>query len=232
MEQKYTELNHIKLDELECFFSTPARKIISQMNVSTLGELLSLSETKEFINYFIYDSSTKISPLYQEIVGTLKLLKFKFLGIDPKINEKFTLEELGISSRASNGILRYKHCVPFKAEEVERFYAENNIIELINHLSNEQVLKESFSKTRTVGVDVVKEVQSKFIILKQYFDGKEKSKGVDSSTNVTNDELKQLYIELEELLKQQSVLNEQILIIQNRINEKSLEASNESNRKK
>ena len=53
-------------------------------------------------------------------------------GINPNFNAKYALEELGISSRDSNCILRYMHYVLFKLEIVERFYVENMFLMNIN----------------------------------------------------------------------------------------------------
>lgn len=71
------------------------------MNIATLGELFELSEKNEFITCFIdtYATSSfgRVAPIYQEIIGTIKMLKYKYLGIDPKFSEKSELEELGFS---------------------------------------------------------------------------------------------------------------------------------------
>lgn len=239
MEKQYNELYSIKLSELDALFSTPAKKRIGTMNITTLGELFELSEKKEFITYFVdiyTDSYSAVSPLYQEIIGTVKLLKYKYLGIDPKFSKESRLNELGFSTKACHGIIRYKKYIPFKEEEVKKFYEEYDLMELITLLSDKTVLVSEFSQTYSVGIKVVDEVREKMEILNLYFGSKKIIEHDNSQTrndDISNDDLQQLYKQLEDLLHQHQTLSEQILILQKKISEKiNMEAMDGTNRKK
>ena len=220
MKNKYAKLDKVHLNEVEVFFSSPLKKIIAQMNATTLGQLLEISETKEFIQYFIYADSANLSPLYQELLGTLKLLKYKYLDINPNFNEKCSLQELGFSAKAISGIIRFKS--PIIPKGREGFYEESDIVKLIEFLNDENILNREFTKVRAVGAVTVNEVRSKVQILSKYFKEKMLKTQISSSSVeevMSNGSLVDLYMQLEELLQKQYVLGQQILIVRNKIME-------------
>lgn len=232
MEKKYAELYNINLNEIINFFGAEGKKVIAQMNVNSLGELIEVFESKEFITTFIRKNnhgSLPVSPVYQHMLGTIKILKLKYLGVDPNFSENDTLQELGFSTRAITNIMRSKGC--YKNSDL--FYANYNIIEVINSFSNKDFLINNFRKTRDVGEAIVTEIYLKAEILSHYFNNQKSKESLANNSGSPDFDLKELYQQLDELLKQQKKISEQIEIVHNLIGEKmSMEDKDGTNRKK
>lgn len=225
MKEKYSKLYNIGLDELSNYFSTAAQKKISEMGVSNLGELIQLSEEKEFIDYFInsYKQQTSPStPLYQQITGTIDLLKYKYLGFNLDADKCKSLWESGFSTQAIRGITCYFN--KYNGQVIN--CNDCDLFALINMMYNDGSLKIRLLNIRKVGQKGLDEILLKMQILNDYFISKIKSD--DAAKKGPNDEtLQDLKKQYSELQKKREVLNKQILEISKRISEIESEKQND-----
>jgi len=238
MEDEYAKLSKINLDEIIDFFGPKVKTVIAKMNVSSLGELIEIFESKEFITTFIRKNNDTLSPVsrvYQEMLGTIKILKLKYLSIDPNFSENDSLEELGFSTRAITAIVYYYSRYSHLRKDV-RFYVENNKIELIDTFSNKEFMTNEFTRKSGVGKIIGTEIYLKTNVLKDYFNVQKfkfQNELLVDSDNGSDFDLKQLYQQLDELLNQHKKISEQIEIVQHIIAEKmSIEDKNGTIEKK
>ena len=73
------DYNNIRLDSIPYLLNERGLKILNNMGINTVGELFAVSDNKDFDETLLNESISS----YQEIFGVIRLLKCKYLGIDP-----------------------------------------------------------------------------------------------------------------------------------------------------
>lgn len=114
VDDKYIGMQNIEIDKISCFFTSGILKKLTKLKITNLGQFLTISDLPDLVKY--------IGPyIYSEFIGTSKILKCKYLGINPMIDEndtkelndgqylhygmdKYVQEVLGLSSRGANAI--------------------------------------------------------------------------------------------------------------------------------
>ena len=77
-------LNCIRLESLTNYFSLSNLKFLANLNLNYLGDLFEFADQPEFFNCFKADNYKK---QYIEIVGSIRVLQCKHLGLNPNIND-------------------------------------------------------------------------------------------------------------------------------------------------
>lgn len=185
------EYSNIKLESLVGLFTEASLKVLAEHNISTVGDLLSFSDNSAF--YGMVLSNQKAT--YKEIRGAIRLLKCKYLDIDPMITFEDTEDaykdmrnfgkEIGFSTRTENVLCRSR-------------ISPRSLFELMNDPSGEAQLY----RIRNAGGTVVQEILLKMTILTDYYDNKEKKASTateDETIEALNEELAQVRAEIQRL---------------------------------
>ena len=175
------EIANIHIRDLYEFFSSNAQTTLEEAKIHTLGDLFKLSEKQDFARYFIDKKA------FNEIFGTAKILRCKFLGEDPLISiESEELEplelyhKLGFSTRVINALRHNPYCTSTKS-----------FLEKVTSPDAEKKLK----GIRNLGPNGAKEVITKTNIVIDYYKNKESLKTdntEETAIQELNDELQKL----------------------------------------
>lgn len=105
-EEIHGEFTKISIYDIPGFFSTDAIKVLRELEIYNVGDLFSKSSQPDFI---INLGTKKVA---SEILSSIKLLKCKYLGEDPLIDETDELDikeicsKFGFSTRITNSLVR------------------------------------------------------------------------------------------------------------------------------
>lgn len=180
------EYSDIKLNSLPGLLSETTLKLLNACGIITVGDLLQKSEDRDFHLMLLDEKS-----VYKEFDAAIKLLKCKYLDIDPFIEfdpEKpidETLTDFGFSTRVINAFRR-------------RGYTSKDFFEVMNNNQNKQIL----SKIRNLGKKGLQEVIFKTSIVFDYYDRhkkKEENASEDEILEALNEELAQVRAEIQRL---------------------------------
>ncbi|MBQ6323538.1 MAG: hypothetical protein IJI22_01760 [Bacilli bacterium] len=207
------EIANIYIRDLYEFFSSNAQTMLEKAGIHKLGELLNLSERSDFARYF---SDKKA---FGEVLGTVKILRCKFLGEDPLIDinseelEPLELyQKLGFSTRVINALRRTLYCTNAKT-----------FFERITSSDIESKLK----GIRNLGSGGAKEVIIKTNIVIDYYKNKDNVKTDDD----TQKEIQELNEELQELIAMRNRYDQLIKGTIEKIQEKLVNNSRGGNTK-
>lgn len=195
---------NIELSSLDYLFSNASTRVLCAWNIITIGDLF---EKYEDIYRFTGGTYNNISVAY-------RLLKCKYLGIDPEIEINDTddisdiSKKMAFSNRATNLLLRSKITT----------------IELIKIImEDDEVIasKELMCKIRNCGQKTAGEIFSKMSIVLDYYNNTKKE-----NKDVADD--KSLYYEMVELSKQVKALDKKIddmldRMLENMVDQESFE---------
>lgn len=185
------EYSSIRLESIAGLLTEASLKVLVEQNILTVGDLLSVSDNNAF--YGIILNNPKAT--YKEIRGAIRLLKCKYLDIDPMITFEDTEDaykdmrnfgkEIGFSTRAENVLCRGR-------------ISPKSLYELMNDPSRESKLYH----IRNAGGTVVQEILLKMSILIDFYDKKEKKESTateDETIEALNEELAQVRAEIQRL---------------------------------
>lgn len=218
LEQAYneipSEIRNISINNLSIFFSSPSLEQIAKLGITNLGELFVQSKTIEFIDYF------KQSEVFNELINTIGLLRCKYLNEKPLIainEEKFNGKDeynfykiFGLSKRCVTALSRKNFCNSSK-----EFFLKMQSHNIENELM----------KTRHLGERGKNEIIAKASIVINYYQSNGKNIINSEKDFDNNEDLKELYKELEELRHESKEINEKIDIVLAKIQEKLLNKS-------
>lgn len=208
-EQKYSkEYKDISLMSLSMYFSIAVINALAKMNIVTLEDLFVASTKQEFIS-LCYKSK-----FCNEILGTTKILKCKYLNEDPGID--ISDEEqpfisyarmLGFSTRAIN-VLRRSGWSDYSFKRFIERMCEDDI-------------DQRLSRLRNMGDNTKAEILLKVTIITDYYSKKKEENVSNQDEEINSSELsniKKLYDELKQLLNQRKLLDNKIENIMNQLN--------------
>ena len=188
LDPKYS---NIKLESLSGLLTVASLKLLLQNNIITVGDLLKVSDNSALYGMILNNPKS----VYKEIRGAIRLLKCKFMNIDPLIefvdtgNERADIREfgneIGFSTKAEN-VLSRGGISPKRLFE-------------IMHNPNEQ---SSLYRIRNAGEAIVQEIIYKTTIVTDFYDKKEKKQetATEDETIVSlNEELAQIRAEIQRL---------------------------------
>ena len=186
---KDEDYKNIRLDLIPYLLNERGLEILKKMGISTIGELFAVSDDKDFDESLLNESVSS----HQEIMGVIRLLKCKYLGIDPLFD--FDYEgHVGVLSYVKIGI-----SIKASAKLARGDVFPKRLLEIVNDEFGMQELL----KIRNVGDSLAKEIMYKGTIIAEFYN---KKNGVLKSDN--NDEiLKLLKSEIEEIDKEIQKLN-------------------------
>lgn len=197
----------INIESLKGLFSTSLMNFLNDNKILTIGSLLEISCNNDFWNTLL----DKDKILYYELLSVIKLLKCKYLGIDPNINisdddnknddiiEFF--DKIGYSSRTRN-------CLSKALFTTKDIY-------IIMHSPNRE---RKFGRIRNAGVGVVNEIMIKTSIVIDFYDEKRK-KEINLNEDETIDALNQELIQIREEIQRLNNRTDEII---SKIQEKML----------
>lgn len=94
----YSEINNISIIEVKTFFSTRNFEFLVNHGILTLADLLNVNFQKLLMNFMDRPYNERL-----KIVATIRILRCKYLGEDPKIDNQISYKDfefkLGISSK-------------------------------------------------------------------------------------------------------------------------------------
>ena len=185
------DYSNIRLESLSGLFTDASLKLLASHDISTIGDLLSMSDNSTFQGMVLGNSE----PAYLEITGAIKLLKCKYMNIDPMIYFMDTgdaykdmrdfSEMIGFSGRAKNALYR-------------NGMSPKKLYDIVKSPNGEY----SLYQIRNAGNTTVQEILFKTAIVIDYYDKKtEKSKLAtdDETIEALNEELSQVRAEIQRL---------------------------------
>ncbi len=186
-----SDYSDIKLESLSGLFTSASLNLLLQYDVSTVGGLLKVSDNSDFYGMLLNNSKA----VYKEISGAIKLLRCKYMDIDPLIEfidtgDKYSdmkdfSKEIGFSTRAKNALLRGG-------------ISPKRLLEIM-HNPSEQA---SLYRLKNAGETAVQEIIEKASIVVNFYDKKEEKKEVatdDESIEMLIEELGQVRTEIQRL---------------------------------
>lgn len=182
------ETMNIRLESLPELLTGRALKLLRNNNILTVGDLLNVSQNVGFYEKLLDD--TKIT--YIEIRAALRLLKCKYMGVDPMINQEedngySELEnKLGLST---NAITSLQRC---------GYTTTKTFFELINN----ELIDPKTNKMINVGAEIAQELMFKGTIVTQFYankKAKEESATEDETIELLSEELTQIRNEIQRL---------------------------------
>ncbi len=182
---------NIKLESLSGLLTGTALKLLSQNNIVTVGDLLTASDNSVLYDMILND----IKAVYIEIRGAIRLLKCKFMNIDPLIEFVDTghqSDDMRQFSREIGFSTRTKNVLCLRGISPKRLYE-------IMHNANEQ---SSLYRMRNAGEGVVQEIIMKTTILTDFYDAKDKKQETateDETIETLTEELAQVRAEIQRL---------------------------------
>ncbi len=198
------ECSNIKLESINGLLTDDALKELMKKNIVTVGDLLKMPENEEYYNLLLNKKTTT----YMEIRGVIRLLKCKYMDIDPMIDFESDADlyelskEFGLSRRSANCLVRSG-------------YTTKEFLELMHDEARETKL----SRIRNAGSVVAQEILTKGSIVIDFYDKKK-----EKLKNATEDEtIEMLYKQLEQTRNEIQILNTRTDEILAKIQEKELE---------
>lgn len=195
------DYNNIRLDSIPYLLNERGLKILNNMGINTVGELFAVSDNKDFDETLLNESISS----YQEIFGVIRLLKCKYLGIDPlfdfdSFDNNHVLVKYGFSIKAYNKLARGG-------------ITPKRLFEIVTDKCGIQELL----RIRNIGDSLAREIMYKGAILADFYD---KKNGVLKSGN-DDDILVLLESKVQEIQKEIQKLNNRtktvLAMIQERI---------------
>ena len=181
----------IRLESIAGLLTEASLKVLAEQNILTVGDLLGVSDNNAFYGMVLNNPKAT----YKEIRGAIRLLKCKYLDIDPMITFEDTGdayidmrnfgEEIGFSSRVENILCRGR-------------ISPKKLYELMSDPNREKKLYH----IRNIGNIAVEEILLKMTILTEYYDNKEKKTSTateDETIEALNEELAQVRAEIQRL---------------------------------
>lgn len=185
------EYSSIMLESIAGLLTEASLKLLADHNISTVGDLLSFSDNSAF--YGMVLSNPKAT--YKEIRGAIRLLKCKYLNIDPMITFEDTGDvytdmrdfgkEIGFSTRSENVLCRGG----ISPKKLYELMGDPNRAYKLYHIRN-------------AGNKAVQEILLKMTILTEFYDKKEKKEATateDDTIEALNEELAQVRAEIQRL---------------------------------
>ena len=205
-----SECFNTRLESLEGLFTASTLKLLSEYNIFTVRDLLSISNNSDF--YLEILNNPKEA--YREIRGAIRLLKCKYMNIDPMMypTESENLysdiddfcEEVGFSSRIPY-ILRRSGISPKKLCEM---------------IKSPNALDQIY-KLRNVGKVVAQELVFKITILVNYYDSKKKNEEAATEDEIIEALNQELTLIREEMQRLNTRTDEIILEIKERLEKRN-----------
>ena len=196
---------NLRLNTFPTLFSNTTIEFFQENGVFTFGDLLNKNQDKEFNSEVL-----KASVLYyKEMTIGLKILKCKYLNIDPLVDLSYdnetTMDDIserfGFDSRITNALRR-------------KGYTPQTFFELLKEEDAEHKLK----MIRNMGATSVEQILYKTSVIMNYYENKEEQEQI-----MTEDEtIEELTKELEETRTEIQRLNSRIDEILLKIQEKTL----------
>lgn len=204
------EYASIRLESIEGLFTEESLKVLVKQNILTVGDLLSVSDNKAFYEMVLNNPKAT----YKEIRGAIRLLKCKYLDIDPMI----TFEDTGDAYKDMKNLDQE---IGFSTRAIKVLYrggiSPKDLYELMHDSDRESQLYQF----RNAGKKVVQEILLKMTILIDFYDKKEKKASTateDETIKALNEELAQVRAEIQRLNER---TDEILAKIQERMEEKN-----------
>ena len=196
---------NIKLDSVKGLLSALPLKLLDSYNIKTVGDLINLSDNDDILKAILKYSEYP----YEEIVGVIGLLRYKYLGIEPNIDFADTGDinkdminfctQIGLSSRSTSILCR------------------NDIsLKQLFNIMRRPDRAEVLHGYRNAGVAVVQEIILKTLIALDYYDEKQKREKDNNKERIN-----ELEKELNNINMQIQKLNTRANEITNELNENS-----------
>ena len=207
-EEKYIEYKNIFLSDLgNRYFSIPAMKLLNEVNIHTLQELFSYEETDLKVKL----SKARVTINIQsqnEIIGTRRILRCKYLNEDPKVsfntpNRLNIAVDFGLSARSVNAL----------------YYGKYDSLKFFDVIRNNEYSK--LALIRNIGTTGVEEIKNKTSIAYEYYMKHFESTNDNKIYSLLS--LKELYLELQRLIDLQNKTAENMKLVTEQILEKSQE---------
>lgn len=223
---KYSKYSDTIISEMKEFYSAPARDLLKKAGINTLEELLLKSDDKSFKDMFKYTCR-----VYEEVIASTKLLRYKLLREDPCIPienlKNLTLKkDLGFSTASANHALR--------SRDKDGHFVLRTDEEVINQLlimSKQGMFDKSYfqSNWNKAGETGIAEIINKATIFSEYYESKLKSISNQDGKDICvteEDDLDSLFQKLKFLAARSRAIGEQIelveRIIEQKINDKGI----------
>lgn len=197
----------ISIMSLSMYFSIAVINALAKMNIITLEDLFTASTKEEFIS-LCYKSKFR-----NEILGTTKILKCKYLNIDPEINindeeQPFVsyVRMLGFSTRAINVL---------KGSGL----SDCTFKEFMTRM-NEEDIDQYLSCLRNMGDNTKAEILLKVRIITDYYSNKKDENDLKQDTETNSSDLnniKKLYEELRQLIDERKILDSKIELVMSQL---------------
>lgn len=182
------------------FWNLSTRKWLSAHGVDSFGKLFEFSENVNFSNLIQYCQTVHYLDIYQEIQGSVDLLKYMYLDVDPMFDAKISLVQLGFTRSARNQVVSFSKIM----------YC-NTTLDLLEKFTDADVVSK-LKQDASVNMNVLQEIICKSKIACQYYHKKNESDPLDFEK-----ELFQLNQQLEYSQQEKEQLEEQISRIKKRI---------------
>lgn len=184
----YSKYRNIQLSELENFFSNNALILLKEYEIFTLEDLFIQFEFESFLQAFGASCTKSNARLHNEIFGTTRLLRCKYLDENPNIpfdNVQSFINSVGFSSRIVSALIRNcSNCIHISIEYLFDMAKDDNFYEL--------------SKIRGIAEVGIQEIRNKIMIVYKYYKDSEKSVAILYS------ELQELLLELKQYVDEES----------------------------
>ncbi len=190
-ENNNEEYQNIRLDSIPYLLNDRGLTILKDMGVNTVGELFAVSEDKDFDEALLKKSISS----YQEIFGVIRLLKCKYLGIDPLFDYNYDSDYFD----NNHALVKYGFSIKAYNKLARGGITPKKIFEIVTDKYGIQELL----KVRNVGDSIAREVLYKGAILVDFYN---KKNGVLKSGN-DEDILILLENEVQEIQKEIQKLN-------------------------
>lgn len=216
-------INNISIEEISYFFSVNVLKKIMQFKITNLKEFLSFSDSPEL-------NSLVGSALFNEIKGTSRILKCKYFGVDPSIDE-FDEKEISISRdncHFPNDYLYHPTSVGMEYVKLMLGFSTRGAKEVCR---NYGTLADFFKSVRNgeaslffknLGKETQRELLAKMQVIIDYHDNINKVSSVVSEQDgvvlLTN--IKKVQAELQELIARRNIINQKIAELQDLVVER------------
>lgn len=218
-------LNEISIDDLSYFFSHSALNFLMENQIYSLASFLDLANMPDVLLKLTGKS------FYEEITGTYRVLRCKYLNEDPFIDiyddEKNSVEifpKLGLSVRSARALKRsyagriWGYSGGSKEDwSVKRFF----------EVMGDPHIDKKLMNIRNLGIVSIQEILHKVQIVLEYYDTLEKDEPLVSNSEKQIDTLESLRTELYSLIEERNQIDQKIHRILSIIEEKEQEKPKE-----